>query len=62
MNYDDNASAFFAVAVIGPYALGAGIYLAVKTMGHFTRKPKYPEVRPPCLKRDVLWFCFPARG
>ena len=45
MNYDDSASHFFALAVIGPYAVGAGIYLAVKTYGHFTRKPKYPEVR-----------------
>jgi hypothetical protein len=45
MNYDDSASHFFALAVIGPYAFGAGIYLLIKTYGHFTRNPKYPTVR-----------------
>ncbi len=43
-DYDENASHFFALAIIGPYAVGAGLYLAVKTYGHFTRKQKYPAV------------------
>ncbi len=44
LEYDDSASLFFALAVIGPYSVGAGIYLLVKIYSHFTRMPKYPQV------------------
>ncbi len=57
-DYDENASHFFALAIIGPYAVGAGLYLAVKTYGHFTRKQKYPAVGqawPPRLRCIAGW-------
>lgn len=43
--YSDDAAAVFAVALLGPYLIGAVIYLAYRSYQHFYVKPKYPKVR-----------------
>ena len=43
--YSDDAALVFAVALLFPYAVGAGVFIAYRVYKHFYGKPAYPKVR-----------------
>jgi hypothetical protein len=50
VSYDDNASAFFALAVLGPYAFFGFLYALITAIKFVLSKPPLPQVcRPPCV-------------
>lgn len=56
-NYSDDAAAVFAVAILGPYFVGAVIWLSYRAYQHVYNKPKYPKVSGSWLD-DVVAICF----
>lgn len=45
---NDDAAAFFAVAILGPYFFGAVIYLSYAVYSHKYNRPVYPKVNATC--------------